>query len=433
MRFRWILAFVSGVASLAWTAASQSAPNAGQVASKPSLYELEENAFKAYNDKKYGESIKLYEQAFSLGLNRMDDAYNAACSAALSGDHPRAVQYLQRAVRLGFRDPEHLKLDSDLESLRSDATFRTMIAKAEDNERRYERRHSDPEHAAIVVSDIDRFWIAYDHLKRARDREAVLEREYLERGSPGLQDFVFERISSAAQLLKTMDQAPEYYAALRPASMRIKEMIPGMRASFRKLKQLYPSANFPDVYFLIGRMNSGGTTGSSGLLLGADMFGKQPGVSLAELSEWHRSVLMSVDDIPHVVAHELIHFEQKNEGKTLLAQAMEEGSADFLGEMVSGGKTNDVAYDYGTKHEAELWNEFSKEMNGDNLKHWLYQGKTIDGRPADLGYFIGYRISQAYYEKASDKQKAIAEILNFKDASLLLKESGYEERFTSLH
>lgn len=45
----------------------------------------------------------------------------------------------------------------------------------------------------------------------------------------------------------------------------------------------------------------------------------------------------------------------------------------------------------------------------------------------DLGYFIGYRIAQAYYNRKMDKQQAIRDIItgNGGDVRALLAESGY--------
>jgi hypothetical protein len=59
----------------------------------------------------------------------------------------------------------------------------------------------------------------------------------------------------------------------------------------------------------------------------------------------------------------------------------------------------------------------------------MYEGKVGKGRPADLAYFVGYRIAQAYYDKAPDKKLAIETILNFEDADQLVRDSGYAERF----
>jgi hypothetical protein len=42
---------------------------------------------------------------------------------------------------------------------------------------------------------------------------------------------------------------------------------------------------------------------------------------------------------------------------------------------------------------------------------------------------MGYRIAQAYYERAADKKTAIRDILRVKDVEDFLKRSGYAERF----
>jgi len=84
-----------------------------------------------------------------------------------------------------------------------------------------------------------------------------------------------------------------------------------MRAAFRKLKSIYPDAVFPDVYLLIGRMNSGGTYTANALLIGVDMYGITPTTPKDELSDWHKQVLKPIDEIPYIVAHELIHYQQK--------------------------------------------------------------------------------------------------------------------------
>src|ERR1700747_3708958 len=90
---------------------------------EPSLYALESKAQKAYDAKQYATAVSLFEKAFSRGLRRSDDFYNAACSSALAGDSKKAIDYLQRADDLGFRDPEGMKADTDLETVRSNPRF----------------------------------------------------------------------------------------------------------------------------------------------------------------------------------------------------------------------------------------------------------------------------------------------------------------------
>jgi len=106
-----------------------------------------------------------------------------------------------------------------------------------------------------------------------------------------------------------------------------------------------------------------------------------------------------------------------------------EGSADFIGAMISGGQINEPAREYGLRHEGEWCAHFRQEMHGTDTSHWMYEGKVVNGRPADLAYFMRYRLAEAYYNKASNQKKAIAEILNFKDADKLPNDSGYADRF----
>jgi hypothetical protein len=48
-----------------------------------------------------------------------------------------------------------------------------------------------------------------------------------------------------------------------------------------------------------------------------------------------------------------------------------------------------------------------------------------DHWPADLGYYVGYRITQAYYSKQSDKRRALKDILQIGDFTKFHQASGY--------
>jgi hypothetical protein len=49
--------------------------------------------------------------------------------------------------------------------------------------------------------------------------------------------------------------------------------------------------------------------------------------------------------------------------------------------------------------------------------------ETAD-KPADLGYWVGYQICKAYYDKSPDKRKAISNMLNIKDYKEFYAKSG---------
>jgi hypothetical protein len=306
------------------------------------------------------------------------------------------------------------------------------VARAQSADARAKLTHN-PDAPKFVTSDLNNFLSAYaDALRASTDAEktAIYQREYLDKGSPGLKDFVDARIKSAANLVRAIDTHPKYYASLQGVIPQIAPMEPAMRRSFRRLKELYSDAVFPDVYFLVGVMNSGGTTGPSGLLIGLEMHAKTATTDMSEMDAWHKAVLGPPDQLPGIVAHELIHYQQTTtDPKTLLAASIIEGSADFVGQLISGQNINGPMYIYGHAHEAALWREFSAEMNGTDLSHWLYQGDRSKDRPADLGYFMGYEICKAYYDRAMDKRQALRDILTATDFPALLRDSHYGEQF----
>ena len=115
--------------------------------------------------------------------------------------------------------------------------------------------------------------------------------------------------------------------------------------------------------------NSGGTTSPRGLLIGTEMYATDSTTPTAELGEWERANVHRLTDLPYLVAHELMHFQQAPDTGTvtLLQRALREGTADFLAERVSGGIINRPQHVYGDAHEAELWAEFRAAMHGTDV------------------------------------------------------------------
>ena len=287
---------------------------------------------------------------------------------------------------------------------------------------------SNPDEVRFITTDITNFWAAYDKAASG-DKTAVFQQEYFDKGSPGLRAFALLKIGNVRSLVNAINAYPRYYASIRQSTLRVASMEGRIRESFRKLKSIYPDAVFPDVYFVIGRLSSGGTTGLNMLLIGTEMFGKTDDPSISELTAWHKQVLRSIDDLPAIVAHELIHCEQKYPANTLLEKAIQEGSADFIGEMICGRSINHHLKDYGRAHERELWEEFRQAMHKTDTSEWLYNGNSSRDRPADLGYYIGYRIAEAYYKRAADKKQAVKDILNIGSFEQFVEASGYGKQF----
>lgn len=292
----------------------------------------------------------------------------------------------------------------------------------------------DPARARIVTDDLERFWAAWDLAERnPGQRRAIFQREYLDAGSHGLKGFVEVRIENVDKLLAAIDRNPRYYASLRTLTSKMAAAAEPALAAMRDLHALLPEAVFPDTYLMIGRMNTGGTIHWNGLLIGAEMYGLTPDTPTDELGAWHRAVIRHRDDLPVIIIHELIHIQQAKFSRTapanVLAQAIHEGAADFLTELILGRHINVHVHEWALPREAELWLEFREIMHGKDSEDWLYGGDSAgEGRPADLGYFIGYRIAQAYYDQVEDKRAAIRDIVATTDPAAFLEASGYEQR-----
>jgi len=287
-------------------------------------------------------------------------------------------------------------------------------------------QNKNPLATEIVTSDLDNFWIALD--KAGPDVSAdAIDQYYIKPGSKGIKGFMEGRIKSSENLAKVIRSHPKYYHSIKPSVDSIAGMKSQIIQALVKLKDLYPDAIFPPVYFVIGALNSGGTASDDGLIIGAEMYGLTSQMPNEELSDWLKTVIKPVNQMPHIVAHELIHFQQNYSDGSLLAACVKEGSADFLAELISGKHINDHVHHFANPKEKELWEEFKTMMDKKDYKGWLYG--TVEGRPNDLGYWMGYKITKAYFDQAPDKKVAVKEILNIKDFHKFLDRSGYASKF----
>ena len=339
----------------------------------------------------------------------------------------------------------------------------------------------------LITSDIPNFWRAYDLAagKDSAERVRIFQTVYLQPGSPGLRDWMRVRLmnrdtvrarliaagwqaeridtlwraargtpgrdsleraveplaerSAAEELLRALGRYPRYYAAVRPTTLSLDTALTvthDTRRGLARLKDLYPEARFPDVYFLIGTLSTGGTVAGSGMLIGTEQLSSGPDTPRDELPEWARVATRAnpFAAIPRMVVHEAVHTQQggRAEGQknTLLRQALGEGGADFLTELVLGPSNPKTPREqYGEAHERAVWLDFKDEMATDStIRTWMYNGMVPPSQnhgAVDIGYWVGYRIAGRYYQRASDKRAAVRDLILLPNAERLLAESGY--------
>ncbi|WP_271766467.1 gliding motility protein GldB-related protein [Aquimarina algiphila] len=286
---------------------------------------------------------------------------------------------------------------------------------------------TNPMHAEIITSDVDLFWETFDELLRDTIQNPF--ERYIKEGSPGLQNFISnQRIVGPDELKELVLSEKKYYSNIRSSSYKAVGFKNQIKASFYALKYLYPEAVFPPTYILIGRTTSGGTASDAGLSIGVEIFSDN------QARTAYGRPSLDIELLPFLTAHEIIHFLQKDDqnNETLLKHCIREGSADFIAEMIAGEKVKYCngpnVYEYGEQNFKKLFEEFKETMNKEELSPWL-GSETIDGRPQNLGYWIGYKIVKSYFDLMDDKKKAIKDILNINNYQKFYEDSGIEDDF----
>lgn len=294
----------------------------------------------------------------------------------------------------------------------------------------------------VLTLDITHFWEAYDNLRYCTttwDSILSFQNLYLGRGTDGLIDFASVRQWSPELFVKAVAKLKKYYESVRHYTLEVKDAEPLVEEVFYKFQNTYDNFKPFKVCFAIGFRNTGGTVSNKFVLLGTEMITAGKDVDFSEInSAWTPNPDKKEIDIPMaikgIISHECVHTQQLEDPApntvrcNQLYFCLKEGAANFIGELISGNTNKSEAHQYGEKHEAELWDDFKSTLCYGNVSNWMYNGNTEKKRPADLGYFVGYKICQAYFNKASDKQQAIREIIEMDDPLLFLIKSGYDRQ-----
>ena len=265
--------------------------------------------------------------------------------------------------------------------------------------------------------DVERFYKLYDATGGHPTAEQ-LQRDYLDPGSDGLHQLAKLRNVTGARIADTLTKTPELYARAR----RCMEVLPKVKkrvdVALRTLVRLYPQARTPPVTIAVSRGKPVG--------VGSPVTGLQIGLEALCSAEWMNPDVE--DRFVHVIAHEYAHVQQAealvdDENPTVLERSLIEGAAEFVAELTSGkmGYSHFPALTQGREKEIET--AFAADIDQTDLSRWVDNSTMEQGN--DLGYWVGYRIVKAYYQRAADKQQALREILDQSDPHGFLAKSGW--------
>ena len=269
----------------------------------------------------------------------------------------------------------------------------------------------------IVTSDVALFYKVYD-AAGGHPTADQLQHGYLDKGSDGLHVLAKARNVTGARIAETLAKRPQIYVSAKKCMAVLPRVKARLELDFHKLDELYPEAIFPPVTIAIGRGKPVG--------IGSPLTGVQIGLEALCATAWMNPDVE--ERFVHTIAHEYVHVQQPHalvddEHPTVLEASIIEGAAEFVGELISGAPGYTYFGPLTKGREKEIETAFTADEDKTNLSHWLYN--STPEKPADLGYWVGYRICKSYYEHSPDKRAAVRDIIQMTDPRAFLTKSGW--------
>jgi len=294
----------------------------------------------------------------------------------------------------------------------------------------------------VSTADVYRFWEAYDQIVATDDtsnQRTLLRSLYLEPATPGLNALRERRGYTEDVYLEAIRSYPQFWASVRKNTLRSAEFADGIDEGVAKLKERYPAMTPARVYFTIGALYTGGTTLDSLVLIGSELALADSSVVTSELPERLGENLSRffktnpINDVVLLNVHEYVHTQQNAFGYDLLSQCLYEGVAEFVSVLAMDTESSTPAVSYGQQNATLIRTAFANQVGSPHWNDWLYNDFENGFGVRDLGYYVGYAISESYYDQAGDKQAAIARMieLDYTDTTAVetfIDDSGYFSR-----
>ncbi len=290
---------------------------------------------------------------------------------------------------------------------------------------------NNEEHVHFITSDIENFWTAYHHgkAKTIDIQEKIFDSIYIKNASSCLKEILAERKLTAADFVKWIHSESDYFSKCTTTPERIKNFEPEIKGYLKKFKLLYPAVKFADIYFMFTGFYTGGQAKKSGIAIGIDFWSLPEAEPVNFTNPIFKKLVREIDLMPVTVIHEIVHRNQfKKSESTLLGKCLMEGGADFIAYLITQKINNPKMYSFANKAENDLWFRFKNDMKTNNASYWLYNNYDSN-RPRDLGYWMGFKICENYYNISSDKSKAAYNIMNITDPDAFLNLSKYDSKF----
>jgi len=279
---------------------------------------------------------------------------------------------------------------------------------------------NDKSELSIISSDINNFWIAYDKIRSTEDtiqQNTYLQELFIEKGSIGQKAMIDARGYSNNEYLDAIRNYPEFWSSIRENTNKVNNYSKELEEGIERLRAVYPDLKDSKIYFTIGALRSGGTTMDSLVLIGSEIALADKTTPSFEFPEQLSHLVPYFENNPKeniifLNIHEYVHTQQKTTiGKTLLAQTLIEGVAEFVATRALETNSPNPQIKFGKEHNERIKSEFSKEMFSPYLHNWIWNSPNNKFGMRDLAYYVGYAICEKYYHQEPNKDLAIKKMM----------------------
>ena len=166
-----------------------------------------------------------------------------------------------------------------------------------------------PANTTFHFEDVDNFITAYEKSKKDWDNgPTYFYNDYFSKASSGL--FFYQKFkirSSSHKFSYRVQDREAYYDSILPNLKNLKNQENKLQKYLEKFKSLYSDAIFPDIYFVVGCFNSGGTSTGYGLIIGSEMHAMEEGSDLTNFSNWEKNVVRGYSNLPLITTVSYTH------------------------------------------------------------------------------------------------------------------------------
>jgi len=281
----------------------------------------------------------------------------------------------------------------------------------------------------MIFTDVDNFWIMYDKIKiieNENERIKLIKNEYFKNGTKGLR-LLIKKDKLTSKNFSDFLKDTVFYNSIRNTTLLVKKDTSKIRNKMKSFERMYPKAKFSNIYFSVGQFYHGGIIIDKNIIIEIQNNVRTDSTKSSFLFyENQMNKLNNYSSLTDLLIHELVHISQVNtKTNSLLSKTITEGAADFIMYLQTKNYPSSIkeTYEYGNLNERALWLKFQEDLKKEYKeikRDWFYNYSRNDILP-DLGYFMGFKICENYYNLTTNKTKAIEFILDGKNSEKLLE------------